>query len=404
MVAQRKWRRLPAALKRRGQVAAGKTRLLLRSAMISKVISPAVYSPRLSRYEPHQATRQKPRLLLLRHRYQVFGDERSGNSNDDHWLAAPLKAANFAEVVEYYYDLDHSDGLLGDSGLVDLVMQTRPDLMILMSYGHRNSGHPNFDVLRSIREKCRIPLVAMWPDSVGAGAVKYFSHMTGAIDLNIPLDSGNLAEHCSNKSKFIRLWTPVDVRFFKPGDGPRDIPVSFVGSTEWFRSVREDYLGHLRKQGVAVYQAGGRGAKRISLKQYAEILGRSKISLNFSWGLPGTHALHGRVFETMFSGALLVENRNSETPQFFDPMSDYVVFDTKEDLVEKVRYYLEHEDERQRIALCGHQKALEQYNHNEFWAKVMGKLQELGLLPAPLEWTVRKTPIAQYGYNNNGGS
>lgn len=382
MVAQRKWRRLPAALKRRGQSAAGKTRHLVRSAIISKVILPAVYSPRLNRYEPHQGTCQKPRFLLLRHRYQVFGDERSGNSNDDHSMAAPLRAANVAEVVEYYYDLDHSEGLLGDNSLVDLVTQTRPDLMILSSYSHRNSRHPNFDVIRSIRKKCRIPLMVIWWDSAGAGTVKVFSHMAGAIDLNIFLDSGNLAEHCPNKSNHLRLWTPMDVRFFRPGAGPRDIPVSFVGSAEWYRSVREEYLGHLRKQGVAVYQAGGR-AERISLKKYAEILGRSKISLNFSYSVPGTHQLKGRVFEVMFSGALLVENQNAETPQYFTPMSDYVVFDTKEDLVDKVRYYLEHEDERQQIALNGYRKATKEYSHQVFWDRVMAKLAELDLLAAP---------------------
>lgn len=383
MVAQRKWRRLAAALKHRGQSAARKTRHLVRSAIISKAILPAVYSPRLRRYELHQATRQKPRFLLLRHRYRVFGNERSGNSNDDHAIAAPLKASDIAEVVEYYYDLDHQDGLLGDNCLVDLVTQTRPDLMILSSYDHRNSRHPNFDVLKSIHKKCRVPLVVIWWDSSSKKAPETFRHLTEAVDLNVLIDSGNLAEHCRNKSNYLRLWAPTDVRFFRPGDGPRDIPVSFVGSTEWYRSVREEYLGHLNKQGVAVYQAGGR-VRPISLKQYAEILGRSKISLNFSYSLPGTHQLKARVFEVMFSGALLVENQNTETPQYFTPMSEYVAFDTKEDLVDKVRYYLEHEDERRQIADSGYRRALKQYNHNEFWAKVMSKLRELGVLPAPI--------------------
>jgi spore maturation protein CgeB len=130
---------------------------------------------------------------------------------------------------------------------------------------------------------------------------------------------------------------------------------------------------------VPVYQAGGR-AKRISLERYAEILGRSKISLNFSYSLPGTHALHGRVFEVMFSGALLIENLNTETPQYFTPMSDYVAFDTKEDLVDKVRYYLEHEDERQQIALNGYRKATKEYSPQVFWDRVMAKLAELNLL------------------------
>ena len=87
--------------------------------------------------------------------------------------------------------------------------------------------------------------------------------------------------------------------------------------------------------------------------------------------------------EVTLSGSLLLESKNAETPRFFTPMSDYVVFDSKEDLLDKVRYYLEHEDERQQIAWNGHQKALKEYNHDIFWDRVIAKLKELDLLTAP---------------------
>jgi hypothetical protein len=209
--------------------------------------------------------------------------------------------------------------------------------------------------------------------------------MSNGIDLNILLDSRFLAKHFPERNDFIYLWTPLDFSVFHLGDGQRDIPVSFLGSIGSYRNVRVEYLDYLKAQQLDIYHTGGQREQLISLERYAEILRRSKISLNFSHGPPGIHYLKGRVFEILFSGALLMENANSETPQYFTPMVDYVVFDSKQDLVDKVRYYLEHDDERQQIAYSGYLKATTEYNHNVFWTKVMAKLKELNLIDPGLQ-------------------
>jgi hypothetical protein len=198
--------------------------------------------------------------------------------------------------------------------------------------------------------------------------------MLGGIDLNVLLDSGALAKHFPDRTDFIYLWTPKDFSVFYPGDGQRDIPVSFLGSIGSYRNVRAEYLDYLKAQHLDIYHTGGQREQLVSLATYAETLRRSKISLNFSQSVSGTHQLKGRVFEVLFSGTLLMESENAETPQYFTPMVDYVVFDSKQDLADKVRYYLEHEDQRQRIAYNGYMKATTEYNHNVFWNKVMGKL------------------------------
>jgi hypothetical protein len=315
---------------------------------------------------------------LLRHKYA--GDERFGASAEEHVLSATLRSADFAETVEYYYDLDYPGGIFGESTLVDLVTRVRPDLIIMSSYDHRNNNRPSLAVLTAVRSICGIPLAAVWWDSTGKGAIDKCSYMSDDIDLNILLDSGALAKHFPDRTDFIYLWTPIDFSVFHPGDGERDIPVSFLGSIGSYRNVRAEYLDYLKGQNLDIYQTGGPREHLISLERYAEILRRSKISLNFSHSLPGTHQLKGRVFEVLFSGTLLMESENAETPQYFTPMVDYVVFHSKQDLVDKLRYYLEHDDERQRIAYSGYMKATTEYNHNVFWKKVMGKLEELNLI------------------------
>ena len=74
-----------------------------------------------------------------------------------------------------------------------------------------------------------------------------------------------------------------------------------------------------------------------------------------------------------------MESENDMTPQYFTPMVDYVTFDSKEDLLDKVRYYLEHDEEREQIAYSGYKKAIKNYSGEAFWDKVLNKMAELNL-------------------------
>ena len=372
------------SLRRRFNLGKARTARLVRATTVKSLILPWFYSPRLDRYAGIPSTRKVPCFLILRYRYTQFGDQVT-DSAEEHFLSGPLRSAGVAETVEYYYDVDGSSGIFGDSNLVDLVTHVCPDLIYLSSYVPSVKYHPQLEVLRAIREKCRIPLAAAWYDTAGTNFMAESSHLSTTFDLNILLDCGVLAEHFPDDPRFLYLWTPLDFSVFYPGDGPRDIPVSFIGTTGSYRGVRRTYLDYLNEQNIHIYRSGGQREQPVSLEEYAAILRRSKISVNFSHSAPGAHQIKGRVFETMFSGALLFENENSETPKFFTPMVDYVEFGDKEDLADKVRYYLDHEDERHQIALSGYHKATTEYNHEIFWAKVMTRIEELNLvvLPSP---------------------
>ena len=98
-------------------------------------------------------------------------------------------------------------------------------------------------------------------------------------------------------------------------------------------------------------------------------MGRAKISINFSFSVD-KHQLKGRVFETMHSGAMLLETKNPQTEMLFNDGIDYVSFSNKEDLVKKIKYYLIHEQERESIAQNGRQKVLKLYNSKLFIKKI----------------------------------
>jgi spore maturation protein CgeB len=124
------------------------------------------------------------------------------------------------------------------------------------------------------------------------------------------------------------------------------------------------------EQNISGYISSHTRDLQVDHSKYAEILGRSKISINFSYSVD-KHQLKGRVFETMHAGAMLLESSNPQTAALFQDGVDYVSFSDKEDMINKINYYLAHDEERKMIAKSGREKLLRYYNSKLFVKKIL---------------------------------
>lgn len=90
----------------------------------------------------------------------------------------------------------------------------------------------------------------------------------------------------------------------------------------------------------------------------------SKINLNFT--IPNIKSgIPLRIWDVLGCGGFLLTNYQAEIPYYFKEGEDLVCFDGLEDLCEKVGYYLEHEEERKRIAWNGYRKMREKHSYIE---------------------------------------
>lgn len=71
-----------------------------------------------------------------------------------------------------------------------------------------------------------------------------------------------------------------------------------------------------------------------------------------------------RVWDILAAGGFCITNFQLELPLYFENGVDLVWFEDERDLVAKVKYYLEHEDERRRIAYNGQQKVRKLHNYD----------------------------------------
>ncbi len=91
---------------------------------------------------------------------------------------------------------------------------------------------------------------------------------------------------------------------------------------------------------------------------------QSRINLNISRrGIKSGIPL--RAFDIMGSGGFLLSNFQADFLDSFVPEEDFVYYESREDLLQKIDYYLVHEEERQAIARNGHDKvaAAHTYRH-----------------------------------------
>ncbi len=120
--------------------------------------------------------------------------------------------------------------------------------------------------------------------------------------------------------------------------------------------------GRLRRGGPRL---GGRGSDRVHDPlfgiDYFQMLQRSRITLDVHCDSAGGYVGNRRMFEATGVGTCLLTDRGANLPELFEDGREVVTFSGIDDACEKLRYLLEHEDERTAIAAAGQARTLAEH-------------------------------------------
>lgn len=108
-------------------------------------------------------------------------------------------------------------------------------------------------------------------------------------------------------------------------------------------------------------------------EEASEKYAQSKICFNISM----KDDLNMRCFEVMGSKSLLLTDRQSNIEEFFEDKKDLVLYDSLDDMVEKAKYYLSHDDEREAIALSGYNKVISNHTIDHRLKVILDQLNSL---------------------------
>jgi len=202
---------------------------------------------------------------------------------------------------------------------------------------------------------------------------KYYA---GAMDLFAIYDSFDtvLAFRRAGGDALLLLSAYDRTKYFRSEDRTKTIDVSFVGGFAG-RKDRAEYVDYLLKNGIDVRLFGyGAPGGQVSLEQMVEIFNKSRINLNFTGATaashltrtnpvpPGAKQLKGRTIEAALCGSFVLSEYAPHIEKMLKPGEEMEVFATKEELLEKIKFYLSHGQERELIAERGYRRAIAEYD------------------------------------------
>jgi hypothetical protein len=172
----------------------------------------------------------------------------------------------------------------------------------------------------------------------------------------------------------------------------KDIDVSFVGNFD--RTDRMEYVNYLKAAGIKV-QTYGYGSDNgfVSFEDMISIFNRSKINLSFAdlinsryykscvIPLPAINQrqmqLKGRPIEVALCGGFVLSQYSRGLEDMFSIGKEIEVFCSKEEMLQKVQFYLANIEKRTEIAENSYQRALSQYEAKIKFQIIFDKLKNL---------------------------
>jgi len=168
-----------------------------------------------------------------------------------------------------------------------------------------------------------------------------------------------------DKIKRVFFIHGINPDFFKPMNLEKKYDVTFIGRPV---ADRYDYIKFLKEKGINIKLFGiawnnypdlsGIYQKILYDEEFPRVINQSKININFSktpYNKGSQGQLKMRVLEVTACKSFLLNEYTDKNLDFINDKKE-INFKNKEELLEKIKYYLKHEDEREKIAK-------ETYNH-----------------------------------------
>jgi hypothetical protein len=158
-------------------------------------------------------------------------------------------------------------------------------------------------------------------------------------------------------------------------DQKKTIDISFVGGLYEVHSSRIHFLEVLATR-FGQMQIWGPGVTHLSKnspirKRYAgqawglkmyQVICRSAMTLN-THGDKAAYAGNMRLYEATGVGTLLITDWKENLHEMFEPGKEVVAYRTPDECAELIRYYLEHDEEREAIARAGQERTLREHTY-----------------------------------------
>ena len=300
------------------------------------------------------------RILCLFGRY-AYGEPARGEGYEHaNFLPAFTALGHDVALFDSFDRSGYRDFADLNQHLVQQVERFRPDLIfaVLMHY------EIWFETLDLIRERSPAAIVSWGTDD--SWKFRQFSRfLCRHVDLHVTTDVAALAAAAKLGITNIMgsQWAASSTGLAEPlASSACTYDVTFVGMAY---GNRRAHIEALARRGIAV-ACFGHGWPRgpIDLPQVRQIYRSSRITLNFADSglqmlggrLHRSRQVKARTFEVPGAGGFLLTEENADLGKYFRLGDEVISYGNADDLADTIRFYLNHPEERDRIARAGHER------------------------------------------------
>lgn len=282
-----------------------------------------------------------------------------------------------AEIHIIFYDVENLKG--NTTAIKDKLLALNPSHIVYM-YGPNPTFSLSPEEMREFLCHFEAVKIIIFTDIVRFShlyflyKLRFLFDIVVALDTSIPFRSANVADigpvvGCLSKKSFTEVVEPKLSQ-------KRDIDLLILGT---MYTERRRIIDKLRSENIeAVSSGGGYDSKRLSFDEYFSLSARAKIRVVTSFTEErreqfnsNSAQLKAHIMEAIASRSLLFVDSAFPTSNFLEGGADFIYFSDMDDLLEKSKYYLENESERERIAGSAHEKWRRSYMGGRFWGYIV---------------------------------
>jgi spore maturation protein CgeB len=274
--------------------------------------------------------------------------------------------------------------------LIALAAETKPELAFFFLF----TDQLDTATIEAVGREGGCPTVNWFADDHWRFA-DFTRHMAPAFDLAVTTDPDSLSKYALLPDVRVHLsqWACNRYSYGKV-TGALTHNVTFVGQPH---GDRKQTVASLAQAGIPVECRGfGWSAGAVEHAEMVEIFASSRINLSLSNSSaaprlrarlrrllrfdpppPRPPQIKGRNFEVPGCGGFLLTERVPHLERYFELDREVAMFDGVDDLIDKARYWMEHDDERQRVADAGYRRVLSEHTYDHRFAAIF---EDLGLV------------------------
>ncbi len=249
---------------------------------------------------------------------------------------------------------------------LEIIRKEQPDYILLWII--RSEFYP--ETILKIREISPKSIVISSNYDDDTQFYDLFRHYSPFFDYVLIGEADFLKKYRQDGIKNVFKFMGVSKQHFRFLNLPKKYDVTFTGIPKF---NRYEYIKYLKDNGINIFLSGGGWKSYHELKDiysggpidaenFVKVMNQSKIVLCFSKNLFGAPHFNPRIFEVGSTKSFALLESFKGYLNFFEKDKEIVMFDTKEDLLNKIRYFLKHEKEREKIADNAHIKILKNYS------------------------------------------